>query len=47
MFYLNIFIAALLQVVFFEHTFLFSQVLGLTIIVSACLVYSYTRYHSR
>ena len=47
LFYLNIFIAAILQVAFFEHTFQLSQVLGLAIIVSACLVYSYTRYHSR
>ncbi|MEJ6120628.1 DMT family transporter [Vibrio sp. 2-Bac 85] len=46
-FYLNIFIAALLQAIFFEQTFQLFQVVGLAIIVSACLAYSYASYNSR
>ncbi|WP_413700607.1 DMT family transporter [Psychromonas sp. KJ10-10] len=46
-FYLNIFIVALLQVIFFEQTFQLFQLLGLSIIVTACLIYSYASYHLR
>lgn len=38
-FYLNIFIAALLQVIFFEQKFQLFQLLGLSVIVTACFIF--------
>ena len=43
-FYLNIFVAALLQVIFFEQKF---QLLGLSVIVTACFIFYYANYHLR
>lgn len=39
-FYLNILISAVMQAVFFEQSFTFHQILGLSLIVGSCVMYS-------